>query len=72
MFAAGDEVEELKTRRLILGTSFLMGDGRERRSDRREDDILWELFFSGNYTKCKFCIIEGSKMRGKRHIAQNA
>ena len=25
MFAAGDEVDELKTRRLILGTSFLMG-----------------------------------------------
>lgn len=42
LFAAGDEVDELKTRRLILGTSFLMGDGRERRSDRREDDILWE------------------------------
>lgn len=55
-----------------MGASFLMGDGRERRSDRREDDILWELFFGGNYTKCKFCIIEGSKMRGKRHIAQNA
>lgn len=40
-----------------MGTSFLVGDGRERRSDRREDDILWELFFGGNYTKCKFCII---------------
>ena len=25
-----------------------------------------------DYTKCKFCIIEGSEMRGKRHIAQNA
>ena len=55
-----------------MGTSFLMGDGWERRSDRREDDILWEGFFSGYYTKCKFCIIEGSEMRGKRHIAQNA
>lgn len=43
LFAAGDEVDELKTRRLILGTSFLIGDDRERRSDRREDDILlWE------------------------------
>ena len=29
-------------------------------------------YVSANYTKCKFCIIEGSEMRGKRHIAQNA